>query len=266
MNKSQIRSILTSEYGIVPNILEKSAWGYNTVAYYAQEGTDKFVVKVTNNVGQALSRCQKDVRMSALLSGVLPTPVYLQNKRHDYILAMPQAIVRVAKYIDGTAPFRMTLPIYLDMLIHLRKLHEFSLGSNSSLADDLRLAVVEGGRVLLHGDLTPSNVIVFQDKVVGVLDFEDSLIGPIEYDLAKSAVFSWFRTENIAFREVFDFTLASYPADLDKEKLLSYCVAHSQNHLDQILAHKHLYKDKGFWRDDFEFSAKAAEEIKSLRL
>lgn len=266
MTKTHIKSILRSEYAITPGVFEKSAWGYNTTAYYVELGTKKYIAKVTDNTKQRLARCQKDVCISTLLSSVLPTPLYLKNKHGSYVTSTSGIIIRVAQYVEGTSPFNMAFPIYRGMLNYLKLLHQIPVEEYWFALKDFDFKVLEDTRTFLHGDLTPSNVIVSDDKVVGILDFEDSLLGPVEYDLARSAVFSWFRTKNTRFKEIFEFTLKNYSPQADKEKLLFYCVSHSQNHLDQVLAHKDTYTNKSFWNDDFNFSAKALKEIKALRI
>ena len=79
MTKEKIQSILEADYAITPQILEKSAWGYNTVVYYVQQDIKEYAVKVTPFTESKSARCKKDVRLSALFSSFLPTPEYLKN-------------------------------------------------------------------------------------------------------------------------------------------------------------------------------------------
>lgn len=264
MTKDKLQAILEAEYKITPQILEKSAWGYNTVAYYVQQDAKEYVAKVTPFTESRSAGCQKDVRLSALFSSVLPTPVYLKNTNGEYLTLSSGLIVRVASYLRGTSPFEMTLPVYRQLLKYLEVLHKIPVTELWSDLKDLNLPVLEDTRIVLHGDLTPSNVIVADNSIVGVLDFEDSLLGPVEYDLARSAVFCWFRMKEAGFKFVFDYTLQEYSGLVDKMKLLNYCVQHAQNHVSQVVNNKEKYDDAVFWQDDYNFSTKALAEIKTV--
>lgn len=264
MNEDTIKLLLKEEYAIIPRVFEKSAWGYNTVAYYVQHSSDTYVVKVTPTSKEKLVGCQKDVLISTLLSPALPTPRYLKNRHGEYMTNASDLIIRVAHYIEGTSPFKMNIPVYKQIIQLLAVLHTTPVDSVLKALLGQNLNVLDGGSVFLHGDLTPSNVIVADDKVVGLMDFEDSLIGPVEYDLARSAVFSWFRMDSMPFKDLVDLTMEEYKGSADRLKMLNYCVRHARNHLKQVVEHKGSYKDEVFWNDDYNFSSKALKEIESL--
>jgi aminoglycoside phosphotransferase (APT) family kinase protein len=264
IDKKDIINILIDAYGITPSIVEKSAWGYTTAAFYVEtnDGT-KYMIKTAESNDEKLKRANKDVRLSEILRPLFPTPVYLKNSSGGYITLSKNVIYRVSEYIKGTAPFDMNMNIFEEVISYLKRFHEFDLRNI-----DIELPVLEIPDKLncfLHGDLTASNIIVADNIISGVMDFEDSLLGPAEYDLARSSVFCWFRFKNIPFQKVFDTTVEKYGKSVDAKLILNFAVKHAQYHLNQVVNNKSKYDDEVFWKDDFNFSKKASEEIQITR-
>lgn len=257
ISKEDISKIAGESYGIVPQVVDKSAWGYSTVAYYVESAEQKkYIVKAALFSDDKLKRAKKDTALSEILRNDFPTPVYFKNSSGEYITVTNNIILRVAKYIEGTAPFDMNLQIFEQVIEYLHRIHSFDLKKiNIELPE---LNVPGKKNVLLHGDLTASNIIVANNVIVGLMDFEDSLLGPAEYDLARSAVFCWFRFKETPFQTIFDVA----KKELDSKLFLNFCLQHAENHLNQVIKNKSKYDDDVFWNDDYNFSKKAVEEIK----
>jgi len=265
INKKDIAEIMNDLYGITPQVVDKSAWGYSTVAYYVEDPEKKkYMVKASIFSEDKLKRAKKDVAISEILRCEFPTPIYFKNSLGEYITVKNNVILRVAKYIEGTAPFDMSINIFEQVIQYLKRLHNFDL--NNINVELPTLDVPGKHKVLLHGDLTASNIIVANNIIVGLMDFEDSLLGPAEYDLARSSVFCWFRFKNTPFQTIFDIAVAKYAADLDKGLILSFAIEHAACHLEQVINNKAKYDDKVFWNDDYNFSKKALEEIKATKV
>jgi len=127
----------------------------------------------------------------------------------------------------------------------------------------------------LHGDLTESNVIVAENKVVGILDWELASIGPAEYDISKAILFCWFRMNDVPLDEkgekhtfqkvpltkVYETALAHYNAQLSVQLLQHFLVLHQKRHAEEILRNKDNYADEKWWNMEREFAEKAREEI-----
>lgn len=259
-----VNLILQKAYGVTPDVLEKSAWGFNSTAYYFRQGDDQFVAKVTLSDPEKLAKCQKDVQLSMALANIVPTSTFIPNKNGDFITQDGGFIVRVARFVAGAPPFDMNSRVYKSMLDQLRKFHLVPLADLLPVIKPLKLPVLEGSKTFLHGDLTPSNVIVAGDKIQAVLDFEDSLIGPVEYDLARCAVFSWFRWQQADFEQVFHETLTGYGNRIDQTKLADYCQRHVQEYLEHIVEYKAKYDNLTNWTDDYNFARQSAAAIESF--
>ena len=259
-DEKTISRILTEVYGKKIDIVAKSAWGYTTAAYYARADQDELIVKVTKYSDIKLPKAEKDIYLSNVLHGQLPTPAYIQNLDGAYITLENDLLIKVAKYIEGTAPFDMNLEIYRQVLGFLEKMHKIPLDMIK-----IDLPVSGKGEFFLHGDFTASNIIVSHNKIVGILDFEDSLRGPKEYDLARSTVFCWYRMKDISFRNIAVLTLNNSP-EINQIEFLGFCKVHAKNHLDQVITNKENYDNEQFWRDDYNFSKRALEEINTITI
>jgi thiamine kinase-like enzyme len=263
MTKERLTEILIKSYNIEPEIIDKSAWGYNTIAYYVRDvGKKQYIFKVTNYNQDNEMRAQKDIHFANYLKQWIPTTTYIKNIDGNYMLLSDNKIIKVAHYVEGTAPFDMDLEVYEQVVNYLGIIH--SVPTPDLGIDVPNLPTSEGSeQKFLHGDLTASNIIVADNNIRVVLDFEDACIGPVEYDTARSAVFCWFRMTMVSFAEVYKLTIDKYEGEIKPEIFLDHAIKHAQNHLDQVIQHKNNYKDMVFWNDDYNFSKNALEEIKA---
>lgn len=259
ISKESLSKILCENYAIKPKIVDKSAWGYSSVTYYVEdESGKKYAAKTTIYSDEKKQKLDRDISLSLQLNKLVKTPNYIRDTNGQYLLKTENALIRVSDYIEGTSPFDMNMDIYVQVVELLKEIHRFPV---TDLSIDLAEHEPKSENPkLLHGDLTPSNIIVAFDVIAGVLDFEDSFIGPAEYDLSRSAVFGWFRMKNIPFQEVFDITHERYPG-ADRKLTYEFALQHSKNHLDQVVQNKNKYTDMVFWNDDYLFSSRAFETI-----
>jgi Ser/Thr protein kinase RdoA (MazF antagonist) len=263
MTRNKLTEILKTHYGINPFIIDKSAWGYNSIAYYVQDKNKKqYMAKTTNYSHENEIKAKRDVYFSTSLKGWLPTSTYLKNNEGNYILRIDGKILRVAHYIEGTAPFDMNMEVFEQVIHYLTVIHNIPIDSLDLEIPTLPIDDINNQR-FLHGDLTASNIIVGDNKIRGVLDFEESCLGPVEYDLARSAVFCWFRMSKTKFTDVVKAMLDKYKGAVNKGLFMENSVRHAQNHLDKVIEHKGNYTDTVFWNDDYNFSKNALEEIRS---
>ena len=267
ISKEDLGILLEYEYGIKATLIDKSAWGFTSTAYYVRDGANRqYIAKVAMVSEEKLAKSQKDILLSTLLHGVVNTPNYLRNSQGEYLTVGKELLLKVADYIEGTAPFDMNTKILEQMAITLKKIHCFPLADvNYELRgyeSVLQGIDVKGSETkLLHGDFTPSNVIVADNVIKGVIDMEDSLTGPVEYDLAVSAVFGWFRMKNIPFTKALDSVKNAYDGKVSQSLLNTFAVEHTRRYLNHVKNSKENYKDESNWQDDFNFAQKAFETI-----
>ena len=119
--------------------------------------------------------------------------------------------------------------------------------------------------VLLHGDLTPHNVLVSFGKIVAVMDFELAFVGPLEWDLARTAFFSWNYMKNISFEQVAQFVLEKYANDsINSDLFYKYVVENAQKHLDSVEKHRNDYDHQEDWDKDNNFATKQLKLITTI--
>ena len=71
---------------------------------------------------------------------------------------------------------------------------------------------------LLHFDLTPDNILIKNNKLVGIIDFGDVNCGPVEYDFGKL----YLEISNKMFKSV----LEGYKEKLDMKKIKYFAILH----------------------------------------
>ena len=243
-----LEKVILDEYALTVKYINVMAWGYTTTALYVETDHGNYTARLSVFSDEKLEMIKKDIGISHKLHNILPTAEHIRNKDGQYYTLFENKILRLSKHIEGATAFEMDMEQYIKVIEILKKIHKAGI---------------------LHGDLTPSNLLLSYGKIVGILDFEESFNGPVEYDLARTCVFFWYRMEDIPFREVFDVTLKEYDSPVDEPKFADFCEKHAQNHSEQVRLHKEVYDSEEFWKEDYEFSRKALKEIslfKSERL
>ena len=255
-------------YGLETEILEEkpSSWGYSTSCYYLKAKDGDYAVSISRHSVKKSALIDKDIYISNLLKSVIPTPAYLQtNNKSNYIVKNAH-IIKINEYINGVPPFEMNLIILKEAVNILKNIH-------STLAPGIKLSSPKGlskyeKKKFLHGDLTPSNILVSNNKIIGILDFEHCFIGPIEWDLARCLVFSWFRMyEKVTFEETLNLVLEVYGSDLvNKKLLLEFSIKNAQTYLHNIIKHKYKYEDKEWFKIECDFAKEKLKHIKTIKL
>jgi len=240
-----LTDVVEKNYGVKTQYLEVISWGYHTTALYLKTAdNEEYLIKLANWSEEKEKLVLKDIKLSQDLKFVIPTPVYIPNHSGRYITRHQNKILRLSHYISGLAPLDMNYDILGQMVGVLKKIHSFNI---------------------LHGDLTPHNVLVSYGKLVAVTDFELSFEGPNEYDLARTSVFSWnyFKDEN--FENVAKFVLEKYADEkIDPDLFYRLCVENARKHLDAVRNHHQDYGFEQDWERDHDFAKKQLEKLTTL--
>lgn len=259
---------LLENYKITSKFTTVLSWGNNTTAYYVKSTAGEVVARVTANTPATRETCTKDVMLSQLLSGHLPTSDFLPNKHATYLTEFEdtlgkKCILRVSKFVPGLNPFEMNYDIYMQSLTLLHKLHQLTVALELP-----NVGVPNNDTRLLHGDLTPSNILVSYGKVCAILDFERACKGPVEYDFAFTMVFSWLRMPTTPFNEIFDKTLklCDIQKAENKDLLYYYAKKHLQEFTDNIKASKNSYTKLARWQEDLRFAQQQLTKLTELAL
>lgn len=250
----ELEDFIYVEYDIKTTYSEAMSWGYNTTVFYIQSEKGNFVAKLTHPTAEKLKKIEKEILLSNKLRSKLPTSRYLPNKNGNWTCEFKNMIFRVSEYIPGTPPFDMNYDILKQAVEFLKSIHLTKLSGIS-------IPVFENGNynTFLHGDLTPSNILISFGKICGIIDFEEAMFGPVEYDLSRLAVFSWFRMKEKKFDEILGFILERYGNDihgtnLDLKLLKKISLDHAKSHLDNTIMNKNHYENIKDWEHDCDFA------------
>jgi len=240
-----LADVVEKNYGVKAQYLEVISWGYHTTALYLKTAdNEEYLIKLANWSEEKEKLVLKDIKLSQDLKFVIPTPVYIPNCSGKYITRYQDKILRLSHYISGLAPLDMNYDILGQMVSVLKKIHSFNI---------------------LHADLTPHNVLVSYGKLVAVMDFELSFVGPKEYDLARTSVFCWNYFKDESFENIAKFVLEKYENDkIDPDLFYRLCVENSRKHLDAVTDHRQDYGSGRDWKRDHDFAKSQLEKLTSL--
>ena len=245
----KLETFVHDNFDIITTYLEVLSWGYHTTAIYLKSTDGKeYLLKLADWSKEKELGVLKDLELSKTLGAIIPTPNYLPTLSGTYLLRFEDKILRLSDYISGLSPLDMNYDILGQMVEVLHKIHAFT--------------TLPQGQVLLHGDLTPHNILVSFDKLVAVMDFELSVNGPREWDLARTAVFSWNYMPNTPFDQVAKFILEKYAFNsLTVDLFYQYAVENAQNHLASVEKHRAEYNRQEDWKKDYNFAKQQVEII-----
>lgn len=253
----KLEEFIKEHYGLDTDYLENTSWGYNTTTFYLKTKQGDYVARLGGYSTEKEENVRKDIMLTNLLRSHVPTAEYIRTKDGSYFKIFNEdKIVRVTKYIQGTPPFNMTLDVLKEAVSYLKNIHQHPV-------DNLDLPLKPGKHPkLLHGDLTPSNILISFDKIVGIVDFEMAVLGPVEWDLARCAVFGWYRMSDVAIEKALQIVAETYnDPTLDTDLLIEFAVKNAQEHLKNVKSHKEFYDNAKDWENDLKDAKTKLETI-----
>jgi Ser/Thr protein kinase RdoA (MazF antagonist) len=268
----KLESAVLQNYGVNTDYLKVLCWGYQTTAFYLKSNDNKeYLLRLANWSNAKEKAVIKDIDLSNRLRGVVPTPTYIKTLSDKYTCRFEDKLLRLSHYISGLAPLDMTFDILDQMVAVLKRIHTVGSGdgipfviASAAKQSEIATSRLGGTRddgaasppqdILLHGDLTPHNVLVSFGKIVAVMDFELSFVGPREWDLARTAFFSWNYMQNTTFEEVAQCVLEKYADNaIDSTLFYKYVVENAHRHLAAVESHKNDYEKPKDWSRDHAF-------------
>lgn len=270
----KLAEVIENEYGLKCAFTNLTSWGYTTTAYYVETNKGNLIARLSKNTAGKIEKIEKEVKISNYLRNIIPTTHYIRNLRGCYIIhiknecdsflknmaLIENTYLRVSKHIEGIPPFDMNFIILEQMVKYLKIIHE----QNPNIPE-VKLKKYypnKKNQKLLHGDLTPSNVLLSYGNITGILDFEEAMIGPVEWDLSRTAVFSWFRMHDLPFKEVLKFVLEKYDNKDVSEKLTKeLSKKHLEDRVENLVKNKYIHEDIKFWNEDYEFTKDMLSKI-----
>jgi Ser/Thr protein kinase RdoA (MazF antagonist) len=248
-----LRSILRDEYNLVPKVLDRSTWSHSTVNYYIElESGERYIAKINPLSEERFSSLQKDIYFSNLLKDELPSQHYLRSNSGQYILKLHDRLIRVAEFISGVPPFDMNMDVFEQIIGYLKVIHAFPVSMIEMEIPQI-LPEVTDNRRFLHGDLTEANVLIADNKIIAVIDFEFASIGPIEWDISKSIVFCWGRMLEVEPQVVFNKALEVYSQEPSRELTKKLCLGHIETRLENNEKNREKYPNQEEWKQENEY-------------
>lgn len=257
----QIGNIISSNYGLTISFIELISWGYTTNCFYIKTDEGDFVARVSDFSEEKVLDIKRDMLISSVLGSEFLLPTFLKTTNEEDLVTFTdldnkKRLLRISDHKEGVMPFALDEELLIKITEYLYKLHNtVPVTALNQLRDsELVPSISSPHQVLLHGDLTPSNVLVAHGEIVRVVDFEMAHFGPPEYDLAKTALFSWFYLNKKEFTEITEIVTRAYAKNLNKDLLNEYSKTHLKTHLDNILAHEGSYQNPADFQRDVTFT------------
>lgn len=210
--------------------------------YLLSTSKGKFVLRIS------LRRTSRDLKFEVdLLNHLknLPTPQLVRNKKGDYIGRVGERPFIIYRYISGQPVKRISMNLIKQIALFQAEFHcqgekfkskikrepnynllpskvknlskiiekyfrgslnDFKKIKKDLLAVKLSKNLPEGP---IHVDIKPENTLVRNNKVVGILDFDNSYRGPFLIDIGKTLM--WYCTKNKKLnKNCLDFFLKTY--------------------------------------------------------
>jgi len=271
----RLEQIVEEKFGIDVVYSENFSWGYTSTSTYIKDINDnEFIARISDTTPEKEGVTKKDIEINSKINLSVGTREYIQNKEGQKItyikeekdsqgnILIQNRMLTFYPYLHGMPPFDMTREIFEQAIKILHEVHQVDPQIFNCELSKIEGAQ-EGKEKFLHGDMTPSNMLVSYGKIEAIVDFEFACVGPVEYDIARCAVFSWFRMKKDQnLRDLLEFAQQTYPEKLGRQLLKKYAIDHTKSHLENIKRHEESYQNKKDYRKEKKFAQKMLRKAK----
>lgn len=282
--KKFINDVIASNYDVDIKGFKVIAWGYQTLSLYMTDTTNtEYLIKVSPKSQEKIRKLEKAIAVENALHNTLKTPLFLKNRSGEFVTSKDKLVVVLQEFIHGSQVFIMDWNIFKQGIESLNQIHTFpklstklenlnyksllkevvpELKKNVGLNDFMRQ--LSDKFVLLHGDLTPANILVQNGKISGVIDFEECMYGPAEYDLSRFAVFTTFHMEEQNLEVYLAEIKKIYKGTLSDVTFYLTALFHLKQRLRSLQKHKKDYEDLSYWKMDYMFTDFKIQKLLNL--
>ncbi len=265
----KLEKMIEENWGVAPEYSEPFSWGYNSTGFYIRDREGKeFTAILADDTEKKRFEVEKNIAITKELDLSVETPKHMDTKDGGKLLEIPQ--IKITKgsdvrnkilvfypFLRGIPPFDMTLDIVRQSADVLREIHLLD-----PLMFDVKLEEIPAQKkYFLHGDPTPSNFLVSYGEIAAIVDFELSLIGPAEYDLARMAVFSWFRMKDKPFLKILKTIKESYEDKTQLDLLKEFSLLHCQTHLRNVVKHESVHENPKVFEKEVKFAQEMLDKM-----
>lgn len=186
----------------------------------------KYVLRIFE-ANRTLEEEEQEIELLEKISDIIPVPKILKNKKNEWITEYNNKKIAIFDYIDGEIleSKNINQAIMREIAWYLGKLHKFSENLSLknfnrktridldfyldeikksgidfeakerifSLAEELKKINFEAlPKGIIHSDIFPDNVLIKNNHINGIIDFNEAYYAPFIYDLAIVINF-WIR-------------------------------------------------------------------------
>lgn len=273
----RLEMLLKKHFGIEPTFSDNFSWGYTSRSFYVKTAEGKeYVAKVAEASTEKRTAVEKDIAITSALDLSVKTPTYLKTQEDGFFIEvkeekargvtlMKERLITLAPFLHGMPPFEMTFDIFRQAISLLAEIHKTQPGNIKEYLYKMEMPDEPENKTpaFLHGDLTPSNMLVSYGKLAAVVDFELAAWGPVEYDLSRCALLCWFHmSEKVSIKKVLDTVEEHYPSKLRRKTLEKYLLGNAEKNLANLQANKSRHEDKKAYRKEVKFAKKRLRIVK----
>ena len=253
-NAKSIENFITKTYNLDVKFSNVFSWGYNSASIYILDKNDNaYVARVREYNKTVKEKLNKEIFFADYFKTLFRTPSFVKTSKGEYITYFKGHSILIHKHISGVAPFDMDLEILgkaceIAYRVHQLKIPDYPLQKYSTKASYKPK--------LLHGDITPYNLLTENNDLVALLDYEEIMIGPLERDLARLVLISWFKlaeTSDILISTCVNVAVKSYPGQVNEAMLIQIIHEQLNERINNIKKHKKNYKSALAYKQEMAY-------------
>lgn len=214
LNREDIEIIL-KDYHLTLKSFFKIKTGILNTNYYLDCNEGKFVLRVFEG-GRDFQEENQELEFLLLLKEIIPCCTPVKNIFKENYVVFKNKMVALFYFIDGEPIKNIDENLLKEIGKYLGKLHNFSIDKKlvrksrvdmecyykkidfekinlpEELKNKIKTSYKEIKKIdfsslpsgIIHNDIFPDNVFIKEDKIVGILDFNEAQTAPFIYDLA----------------------------------------------------------------------------------
>lgn len=217
---SPVSDVVREAYGIALGPLVLLQGGYQNEVWR----TGDIVVRVERAARESVAWEHRLVRYFAERLDEVAAP--LDAADGSTFIVCDELVVSVWPYVDGVPARRRHRPHAVAAAELLRRLHDAGRNWRGGQRPGASAVAGPGPRGPIHGDFCRGNILVRRGRIVGLVDWEESWVDLLEYELANAV---WqlcsSKREHDFDRSLARSILDAYGSDLEPDDLVPLILA-----------------------------------------
>lgn len=224
---SLVSDVVREAYGIVPEALIALEGGYQNQVWRAGD----LVVRVEGTSPKSIAWEHGLVGYFSQRLDEVTAPIETPNG--STFVAWNDLVLSVWPYVDGVPARRRHEPHAVAVAELVRRLHDAGRDWSGSQRPGAFPVPGPGARGPMHGDVCRGNILVRRGRIVGLIDWEESSVDLLEYELANAVwQFCCSKRDNDFDRRLARAMLEAYGYDLEPDDLVPLILSRLRYELD----------------------------------